>query len=477
MAVTKIWAIRGRINHVLNYAANEEKTLNPEFNSEQEEYSDKDVQGLYDVMNYAMNDAKTEDRLFVSGVNCDPENARAEMIRTKERAGKMDGIVAYHMYQSFRPGETTPEIAHKIGIRLAEELLGSRFEAVVATHLNTSCLHNHVVINSVSGIDGKKFYDQRKTVYEIRRISDRLCREFGLSVIEHPKGHGKSYVEWQAEKNGEYTKSGIIRRDIDECLAISMNEKQFYSEMQARGYTFNFDRKYPTIFHPSFPKARRMKTLGEEYTPEAIREKLRGFKIPQPITLPEQDDSEQFFFDGDRNNRDIFKDRQTIYVHFVCGIRVVRERPDENRELMRLLGDEILKFDKLIEEQNLMLDHKLFSDDDVSKYKTELLSETEYLTDARQTLRNALKRAVRSEDAQKQYELKHNIQRISERLKIVRRDITVCERILSHGQTVEQKLTSVKSQIEKSKGKEERNQYEHIGRRSGTSRQDVTGRR
>ena len=94
-------------------------------------------------MNYAMNDAKTEDRLFVSGINCDPERARIEMTETKERAGKMDGIVAYHMYQSFRPGETTPEIAHKIGIRLAEELLGNRFEAVVATHLNTSCLHNH----------------------------------------------------------------------------------------------------------------------------------------------------------------------------------------------------------------------------------------------------------------------------------------------------------------------------------------------
>lgn len=467
MAVTKIWAIRGRIDHVLNYAANEEKTLNPEFNSEQEAYSDRDVQGLYDVMNYAMNDAKTEDRLFVSGVNCDPENARAEMIRTKERAGKMDGIVAFHMYQSFRPGETTPEIAHKIGIRLAEELLGSRFEAVVATHLNTSCLHNHVVINSVSGVDGKRFYDQRKTVYEIRRISDRLCREFGLSVIEHPKSHGKSYVEWQAEKNGEYTKNGIIRRDIDECIAVAMNEKQFYREMMSRGYTFNFDRKYATIFHPNFPKARRMKTLGEEYTPEAIRERLHGRWQPRQFVFPEQDDPEKLFFDGDRNNKDIFKDWKTVYVHFVFGITVVRERPDENRELMRLLGDEIIKFDKLIEQQNLLVENNLHTDDEVKDYVSESEGELQNLSEARRILRNELKKAVRVDDSVEQERLKRQIGLLSERMQEIRKDIKVCGRILEHEPQVEKDLHVVKDYTDRLKRKEVE-RHEHIGR-SGRS--------
>ena len=144
MAVTKIWAIRGRLDHSLNYVMNTQKTENEAFDPSVISYSNSDLESLYDVMNYAMDDAKTEDKLFVSGIGCDPSTARSEMIETKERYGKTDGIIAFHMYQSFRPNETTPKIAHEIGVELAKRLWGDRYQVLVATHLDTANhLHNH----------------------------------------------------------------------------------------------------------------------------------------------------------------------------------------------------------------------------------------------------------------------------------------------------------------------------------------------
>lgn len=470
MAVTSLWRVKGYVGKVILYAMNESKTTEKEIIETGNDDTTPES-ALRDLINYASRDDATNLKQFVSAINCGIDTVKEEMMETKKRFNKKDGTVAYHGYQSFAEGEVTPELAHRIGHDLAKELWGDKYEVLVTTHLDKdSHIHNHFVLNTVSFVDGVKFHRTKRDYQKMREVSDRLCREYSLSVIEHPKGHGKNYAEWRAEKNGEYTKNGIIRRDIDECIAVAMNEKQFYREMMSRGYTFNFDRKYATIFHPNFPKARRLKTLGEDYTPEAIREKLRGYRIPTPISLPEQDDPEKVFFDGDRKNRDVFKNRQTIYVHFVCGVRVVRERPDENRELMRLLGDEIIKFDKRVEEQNLMLDHHLFSDEDIDKYKSAAQTEMDELIAARQDLRNAMKRAVRSDDVQEQEKLRGSIQRISARLRIVRRDIAICDRILSQGQTVEQKLTTVKDHIEKSKGKEDRTQNEHIWRRSRTGR-------
>ena len=475
MAVTKIWPIRGRLDHSLNYVMNSRKTENKSFDPTGYSYSNSDMESLYDVMNYAMNDAKTEDRLFVTGIGCNPETARSEMIETKEYFGKTDGIIAYHMYQSFRPNETTPEIAHEIGVKLAKELFGDRFEAIVATHCNTDCPHNHILINSVSCIDGKRFYDQRKTVYEIRKVSDRLCREYGLSVIEKPSERSPGYVEWQAEKNGEPTKNNIIRQDMDECIAASVTVKQFYREMAIRGYSFNFDRKYPTIHHPNFPRPRRLQTLGDAYTPDAIAQRISGKWVSKPAPPLKQDDPEEVFFGGNRNDPNIFQNYRSVYVHFVCGLQVVYKRQPYNRELVRMLGDELIKFQKRAEEQNLMLDHDLYSDDDVKRYLGDLQTEVPELIAARQRFRNALKRAVRADDLPKQQEYKDEIALLTARLSLVRKQTKICERILAEEPAVEQHLRDVQNYTEQIKRKEEP-PHEHIGRSGRTGRPNLYGR-
>lgn len=467
MAVTSLWRVKGYVGKVILYAMNESKTTEKEIIETGNDDTTPEA-ALTDLINYASRDDATNLKQFVSAINCGIDTVKEEMMQTKERFEKKGGTVAYHGYQSFAEGEVTPELAHRIGHDLAEELWGDKYEVLVTTHLDKdSHIHNHFVLNTVSFVDGVKFHRTKRDYQKMREVSDRLCREYSLSVIEHPKGHGKNYAEWHAEKNGEYTKNGIIRRDIDECIAVAMNEKQFYREMMSRGYTFNFDRKYATIYHPNFPKARRMKTLGEEYTPEGIRERLHGRWQPRQFVFPEQDDPEKLFFEGDRNNKDIFKDWQTVYVHFVFGITVVRERPDENRELMRLLGDEIIKFDKLIEQQSLLVENNLHTDDEVKDYVSESERELQNLSEARRILRNELKKAVRADDSGEQERLKRQIRLLSERMQEIRKDIKVCGRILEHEPQVEKDLHVVKDYTDRLKRKEVE-RHEHIGR-SGRS--------
>ena len=192
MATTKIWPVRGWLGQVVDYAMNPDKTVNPEHLPSS---GKNDMAALWDVMAYATRPSATEQKYFVSGINCVPEIARQQMTLTKKRYGKEGGIVAYHAYQSFAPGEVTPEQAHAIGKELARRLWGSRFEIVVATHLDKEHIHCHFVINSVSFREGKRYNDCKTTYREFREISDRICREQGLSVIKNPAGDAYAAID------------------------------------------------------------------------------------------------------------------------------------------------------------------------------------------------------------------------------------------------------------------------------------------
>ena len=232
MATTSIWRVKGWLGKVVIYAENPEKTANPKFYADRE-LTEQDGQQLSDVIRYAVNSEKTQEtgsedgaplHRFVSGINCSPATARDEMLAVKKRFGKEDGTVAYHGYQSFAPGEATPELAHEIGVKLATRLWGDRYQVIVATHLDKeNHLHNHFVVNTVSFADGIKYHRTRKDYHEMQTVSDELCREYGLSVIEHPQqGRGKQYGEWRAEQEQRPTWRGLIRSDIDEAIRQAM---------------------------------------------------------------------------------------------------------------------------------------------------------------------------------------------------------------------------------------------------------------
>ena len=223
MAVTSIWSVKGWLGKVVIYVENPDKTTAPEiaklpgYEKEETVQSEEKMQSLSDVIAYAVNAEKTRRKgkkgeegivseteqimqQYVSGINCTPATARNEMMAVKKRYGKDEGIVAFHGYQSFAPGECTPALAHEIGVRLAQELWGGRFQVLVATHLDkVHHLHNHFVVNSVSYLDGKRYHRTNQDYRDMRSVSDRLCREYGLSVIEYPQpGKSRHYGEWRA---------------------------------------------------------------------------------------------------------------------------------------------------------------------------------------------------------------------------------------------------------------------------------------
>lgn len=147
MAIVKILPIKSRVDNALNYITNEDKTLKDEY-----EYMKNDI---YYALNYIEKDYKTNDKQYVTGINCEPEKAFEQMQDVKQKYNKTDKILAYHVIHSYKPGELTPEKAHRVGVEFATEMFGDRFQVVVSTHLDKDHLHNHIILNSVSFKDGK----------------------------------------------------------------------------------------------------------------------------------------------------------------------------------------------------------------------------------------------------------------------------------------------------------------------------------
>lgn len=271
MAITKIIAIRDRLDKRVNYAVNGEKTT------------------LDTGITYAANPEKTEQLFFMSAINCEScETVFAEMQATKQRFGKLGGVVGYHFIQSFAPGEVTPEQAHTIGVAFTQRLFGDRYEAVVGTHLDKAHLHNHVVVNSVSFVDGKKYHSSPGSYYfEVRSTSDTLCRENDLSVIA-PQGKGKHYAEWKAEQNGKPTIRSIIRGDIDRFIGEAYTYETFLMLLRQEGYVVRNapSRKYVTVLPPGGKRAIRLDSLGDGYTERDIRGRLAAQREGGAQTVP-----------------------------------------------------------------------------------------------------------------------------------------------------------------------------------------------
>lgn len=442
MATVKIWKVKYRLDHVIDYAANIEKT------------SLKDKEDLKDVLDYAVNPSKTEQKLFVDAINCYPDSAYEQMQDTKEEHKNTNGILAFHAYQSFAPGEVTPEIAHKIGVEFAKRMWGDRFEVVIGTHLDTSCCHNHFVLNSVSFIDGKKYYDNNKNYAKMRELSDNLCREYGLSVIENP-GPSKhiSRYEYMEEKAGMVTKNVIFRKDIDECILLSENENEFFREMRKRGYTFDFSHKYVTLSHPLFPKARRLRNLGQEYEPDRLAERIEENIRRKKVDLPEQDNTvEDYFEDLDNENY------QQVYVRFVTVVKIVKTRPERNRELQKRFFQEVRKLDRLIEQQNLLCDNDIESYEQLEQFSSSRKDELAELTKARDILRNKLKVAIRRGDEKEEKEIREHISNLSVMIKKLRRDIVICDRIEKQKPVIDERI----DQAKEANSRKELMKYERI---------------
>ncbi len=457
VATTKIWDIKGRLDKVLNYASNPVKTENPDFSLEQ-------LQSLRDVMDYTTNDFKTEKQFYVSGINCDPDIARDQMVDTKRHYEKVDGILAFHGYQSFAENETTPEIAHEIGLNLAKRMWGDRFEVLVATHLNTHCLHNHFVINSVSLMDGGKYNDCNESYRQLRKLSDEICREYGLSVIENPTRTKKSRTEWQAEKNGQQTRRGFIRDDIDRAIEQSTTPRHFWEAMEAMGYELKMNAKFPAVKPQGSTIFFRLYNLGENYTPDIINARiLKNFQRKRPF-YEEERKPKSYRYNGNLKARKKLTGLRVLYYHYCYVLGLLPKKPASNKRMHFLLREDLLKLDSLSAECKLLCAKKIDTIGQLTSYKSSVETKICELTQNRIALRNELKCFMRSDNEEKQVAVKSQIADISAELKKLRIEVKLCDGISTRSVKIPEAFKQIK--MDEIKQREEKNSNEHI-RRSG----------
>lgn len=238
------------------------------------------------LINYVGNGDKTEEKTLLTCLNCDFREAAHQMIDTKRRYGKTDGVQAYHIIQSFMPHEISPEDAHELGIRFTEEFLPG-YQVVIGTHVDKEHIHNHIAFNSVCLGTGKKYTNTFTDYYRgIRRISDDLCREKGLSVIMNIGGKGLSYAEWKMQKAGLLTFRELFEADLQEALAFALDIGNFYEIMEDRGYTIEHHSKYPSFVPHGSTGHYRAKIDGKSLTEDDIRDYIdKGIDEDKPMVL------------------------------------------------------------------------------------------------------------------------------------------------------------------------------------------------
>ena len=232
---------------------------------------------LKKALDYIENPDKTDDKLFVSSYGCSYETADIEFQMLLDQAFKKGSNLAHHLIQAFEPGETTPEQAHEIGRQLADEVLGGKYPYVITTHIDKGHLHNHIIFCAVDMANQRKYISNRQSYAYIRRTNDRLCREHGLSVVKPGKDKGKSYAEWDAQRKGESWKAKL-KTAIDAAIPQAKDFDGLLRLMEAQGYEIK-RRKFISFRAPGQERFTRCKTLGEDYTEEAITRCIKGLAV------------------------------------------------------------------------------------------------------------------------------------------------------------------------------------------------------
>ena len=229
-------------------------------------------------LDYVMNPEKTQDGRLVGAINCQVDSAFEQMKATKRKFGKVDKRQGYHIILSFKEDEVNPETAFEITRRFVEEYLGKSYEAVYVVHDNTAHVHSHIVFNSVSFVDGKKYrYEKGDWAKYIQPITNKLCQEYGLSIIDVDDGNKEkeheSYKDWSEYREGSFVWADMIKRDLDSCILQAGNYEQFLELLSDKGYEVK-QGKYLAVKPQGMTRFRRCKTLGDMYSDEAIRERI-----------------------------------------------------------------------------------------------------------------------------------------------------------------------------------------------------------
>ena len=445
MAVTKILAVRNRLDKRVAYVTNSEKTH------------------LATDITYVTNPEKTEQSFFTSAINCRSiRTAFAEMTSTKQRFRKTDGVQAYHIIQSFTPGEVTPEQAHRIGLRLCERLFENRYEVVIGTHLDKAHLHNHILVNSVAKDNGAKYHSNRQSYYQqIRRISDELCREEQLSVIE-PHSNGQPYAAWKNQKTGKLTLSQMLRDEIDLVIRDCVSFPDFLDLLEKKGYVVsrNTNRKYLTVRPPGAKRNFRLDRLGQGYTVEDIKQRIQHQLVQRSRRYPVRPQTSHRRVSGSWQTarKKKITGFHALYLRYVYLLRKYK-RPTRKR-ISYEMRREVLRLERYQAQFLYLHKQDITTMEQLEARLEQLEAEIQQRTDQRQPLYTE-RRNTTDEAIQKQ--LTDQIAEQTAALRMLRKERSLCRQIKNQIPDVQKNLPEFEKK--RTMTQKEVMQHEHQRRR------------
>ena len=389
MAVSSLWHISGRLRDVIAYVENPDKTV------------PKGMEDFFNVFSYVKRPEATADGAYVTAINCLRETALQQMILTKKQFGKEDKYIAWHGYQSFRIGEIDGDTAHEIGIRLAKEMWGDRFQIVVTTHLDKAHIHNHFCFNSVSFRDGKKYNYSKSELQRLRDCNDRLCREYGLSVIEKP-GKAPSRPVWMDEKAGKPTRYQIYREDIEAAASNSNSVQKFELFLRRRGYEVDLSGMHWKLRLPQYQGFTRMDTLDPQWTPAFLAEEMRRTyhsfgNLPGWVTYRAKTTPRELWsaYIPHQKTGKIY--RLYLYYCYQLGVypKGTTYRPDSPQ-----LKQDLRYLDQLTEQVDYMAAFRIETMEDLYADRSRVQEDLDRLIRKRTKIQNRIRRAEPEEKAQ-----------------------------------------------------------------------------
>ncbi len=449
MATTKIWKVQKRLDHVINYATNEEKTKN-----NYSKYRMDEFDSIRQVMSYATNPDKTEKQFYTTGINCEVKDAVKQMQFVKTLYRKENGILAFHAYQSFNEGEVTPKIAHEIGVKLANEMWGDRFQVVVSTHLNTQHLHNHFVINSVSFKDGKKYYSNFTNTALLRKTSDEICEEYGLSVLKEKTC--KSGINFEnfykkSMRDSDYYK--FAKEDIDYAIEYSWTYKEFLKRLKEMGYeVYIRANKISVRMYPHKRNIRIERAFGEEYSIENIQNKICSrYPSREEVIKPKTYDK-RLFYKGSVKKLRKPKGIIALYYYY-CYLLKVYPKKNLNYKLTPKMREEVRKMHKYSEQIRFICKYKLETINDIDNLKEKKQEELQKTLNIRNRL--YYKRQKLDNESEKNSITKEIID-VTSVLQKVRKEIKLCDEVSDNARQMKRQIKELEERKkQKSKKKEQ----------------------
>ena len=408
---------------------------------------------LQAVINYGKNGDKTENGILVSSVNCSVETAYEEMVLTKKFFHKEDNVLGYHIIQSFKGNEVSPKLANQIGKELAEELWGDKYQVVICTHINKENVHNHMIVNSVSFIDGIKYHNSKAQIAFLKETSDRLCLNYGLSIVDTPKANK---VKEFRQKNIDYfnrtdEKMQRIITDIDEAIKSTKKYSDFKLILKSKGYENIKDSgKYLSLKTPYYSRNVRInRAFGEKYSVECIKERIYGY-LKEDLP-PAQNYKNKYYkkiYTGPKINKFLLKTSSfyRLYVHYLYFFGILPAK-NQYKELSPEYYKQKRKNNMIFEELNFLARHSFSSISDVSIYKENLENKLPELKGKRELLW----RKHKSTDTNKKAEILKEINVLTEEIDTIQAQKNACNRIIARYKEIKIDFQKEHNSIEKAK--------------------------